>query len=384
MEPSDLKLVRAPDRPSLPAVRRERAASVGLGLLALIAGLVGTLVGADRARDPARPIDTAREALFRVLDQGPSDPGVLELLGSLRLQIGQRPLDARTRALYSALLLEMALGPQDWPAPAFHARRAADLAPVTVPVVRAAALVLARSGEPDAVIRLVREMFGYDAGSAARLLTAVEPFIEPGRIDGAIPADPDAWLAWARVIRDQGRADEADDWITRAHREWPDHLGISQKVAARAVRQRDWSALVRVLPLDEELPESHDAALLLAFRARARAETGDAEGAHDDAEKAAILSGHSTTVLLHAGDALLAAGDPGGARRFWSRALFGISPRSEAGAARIQLMVRMARFEDDYGKPAAALRAWEAVLEEDPEHAQAQRRVADLSGPLVP
>jgi tetratricopeptide (TPR) repeat protein len=380
MEPSDLKLVPAPDPPSPPTVRRERAAAVSLGLLTLIAALAGTLVGADRARDAPRPIDTAREALFRVLDQGPSDPGVLELLGSLRLQIGQRPLDARTRALYAALLLEMAMGPQDWPAPAFHARRAANLAPVTVPVVRAAALVLARSKEPEAAVRLVHEMFGYDAGSAARLLTALEPFLEPGRIDSAIPANPDAWLAWAREIRDQGRADDADAWITRAHREWPDHLGIRQRVAARAVKRRDWSALVRVLPLEEELQESRDAALLLAFRARARAETGDAEGAHEDAEKAAILSGHSAAVLLHAGDALLAAGYPGGARRFWSRALFGISPRSGAGSTRIQLMVRMARFEDDYGKPAAALRAWKAVLEEDPEHALAQRRVADLGG----
>jgi tetratricopeptide (TPR) repeat protein len=139
-----------------------------------------------------------------------------------------------------------------------------------------------------------------------------------------------------------------------------------------------------VLPFEEELPESRDAAMLFAFRARARAEAGDADGAHDDAEKAASLSGHATLALLHAGDALLAAGDPGGARRFWSRALFGISPRSEGGAARIQLLVRMARLEDDYGKPSAALRAWKAVLEEDPENAWAERRVSDLGGPLMP
>jgi tetratricopeptide (TPR) repeat protein len=384
MEPSDLKLVRAPSRGPSPPVRRERVAAVGLGLLALLAGLVGTVLGADRAREPSRPVDTAREALFRVLDRGPSDPGVLELLAALRLQIGQRPLDARTRALYSALLLEMAMGPQDGPAPAFHARRAADLAPVTVPVVRAAALVLARSGEPDQASRLVREMFGYDAVSAARLLTALEPFIEPVGVEAAIPADPDAWLAWALQIRDQGRVDDADRWITRAHREWPDHLGVRQKVAARAVSQRDWSTLAMVLPLEEELPESPDSAMLFAFRARARAEAGDAEGARNDADKAAVLSGHASTVLLHAGDALLAAGDPVGARRFWSRALFGISPRSGAGAERVRLLVRMARFEDDHGKPAAALRAWKAVLDEEPDHAEAQRRVADLGGLLVP
>jgi hypothetical protein len=44
----------------------------------------------------------------------------------------------------------------------------------------------------------------------------------------------------------------------------------------------------------------------------------------------------------------------------------------------------MARYEDDHGKPAAALRAWKAVLEEDPEHPEAQRRIADLGGLLTP
>jgi len=384
MEPSDLKLVRAPGWPSSPTVRRDRAAAVGLGLLALTAALVGTFLGADRSREPTRPVDTAREALFRVLDRGPNDPGVRELLGALRVQIGQRPLDARTRALYSALLLEMAMGPQDGPAPAFHATRAADLAPVTVPVIRAAALVLARSGEPEAAVRLVREMFGYDAESAAGLLNALEPFLEPTQVDEAVPGDPEAWLAWAREIRDQGRLDDADDWITRAYREWPDHLGVRQKVAARAVNRRDWTTLARVLPLEEELPDSAESALLFAFRARVRAEAGDTEGARDDVEKATALSGHAATVLLHCGDALLAAGDPGGARRLWSRALFGISPRSGAAAERIRLLLRMARFEDDHGKPAAALRAWKSVLDEDPDHAEAQRRVVDLGGPRVP
>lgn len=384
MEPSDLKLVRAPGRPSSSTAPRERAAAVGLGLLAVGAALVGTLLGADRSREPTRPVDTAREALFRVLDRGPTDPGVRALLGNLRLQIGQRPLDARTRALYSALLLEMAMGPQDGPAPAFHATRAADLAPVTVPVVRAAALVLVRSGEPEAAIRLVRDMFGYDAETAAGLLAALETFLDPTRIEDAVPVDPDAWLAWARELRNQGRTDAADAWITRAHQQWPDHLRVRQKVAARAVQRQDWPALAAVLPLEEELPASAESALLLAFRARVKAEAGDTEGARGDAEKAAALSGHSPTVLLHCGDALLAAGDTGGARRQWSRALFGISPRSGSSVERIRLLVRMARFEDDHGKPAAALRAWKAVLEEDPEQAEALRRVADLGGLRVP
>jgi Flp pilus assembly protein TadD len=139
-----------------------------------------------------------------------------------------------------------------------------------------------------------------------------------------------------------------------------------------------------VLPLEEELPDSAESALLFAFRARVRAEAGDTDGARDDVGKAAALSGHAPTVLLHCGDALLAAGDPGGARRLWSRALFGISPRSGAAAERLRLLVRMARFEDDHGKPAAALRAWRAVLEEDPEQVEALRRVADLGGLQVP
>jgi len=384
MEPSDLKLVRSSIRPSTSAVRRERWSAVALGSLALIAGLAGSLLGADRARAPSRPVDMAREALFRVLDHGPNDPGVLELLRSLRIQIGQRPLDARTRALYSALLLEMSMGPQDGPAPAFHAARAAELAPVTVPVVRAAALVLARSGRPDAAGRIVAEMFGYDAESAAGLLSTLETFLDPDRIQQAIPADPVAWLAWSRELADRGRTDDADDWLSGAYRTWPDHPGVLQRFAARAVSQRDWSTLARALPAGGEIPDGDETALLLAYRARARAEAGDAGGAREDADAAVARSGDSPTVLLHAGDALLAAGDPSGARRLWSRALFGIAPRSGPGTERLRLLVRIARFEDDHGKPAGALRAWKAVLEEEPEHPEALRRVADLGGLLAP
>jgi hypothetical protein len=384
VEPSDLKLVRPSSRPPASPLRRERASAVALGSLALVTGLIGSLLGADRAREPSRPVDTAREALFRVLDHGPNDPGVLELLRSLRVQIGQRPLDARTRALYSALLLEMSMGPQDGPAAAFHAARAAALAPVTVPVVRASALVLARSGRPEEVVRLVADMFGYDAGSAAGLLSTLETFLDPERISQAIPADPVAWLAWSRELADGGRTGAADDWLSAAYREWPVHPGVRQRYAARAVRQRDWVTLSRVLPAGEELPDGDETALLLAYRARARAESGDGAGARADAESAVARSGDSPTVLLHAGDALLASGEPGGARRLWSRALFAIPPRGGVGTERVRLLVRVARYEDDHGTPAAALRAWRTVLEEEPEHPEAQRRVADLGGLLAP
>jgi tetratricopeptide (TPR) repeat protein len=278
----------------------------------------------------------------------------------------------------------MSMGPRDAAAPAFHARRAAELAPVTVPVVRAAALVLARSGDPDSAVRLVREMFSYDAENAARVLTTLEPFLGPTMAGRAIPADPDAWLRWALELRERDRQEEADDWLRRAHREWPAHPGVRQAAAARLVQQRDWESLAAMFPPDEELPDSRENALLFAFRARARAEGGDRAGALSDAAKAVELSGSSITVLLHAGDALLSAGDPEGARRLWSRALFAIPPRSDAGSERVRLLVRMARYEDEHGKPAESLRAWKAVLEEESHHPEARRRIADLGGALAP
>ena len=55
--------------------------------------------------------------------------------------------------------------------------------------------------------------------------------------------------------------------------------------------------------------------------------------------------------------------------------------QAPAGAAdRRGLLSRLARLEDEYGRPAAALRHWKALLELDPDHVEARRRVDDLTG----
>ena len=80
------------------------------------------------------------------------------------------------RALYAELLLDLS-GGTDPSAACFHASRAADLNPVTVPVVRYAAHVLLRCGERAEALKLTHDMFGYDAARAAGLLISLEPFL---------------------------------------------------------------------------------------------------------------------------------------------------------------------------------------------------------------
>jgi tetratricopeptide (TPR) repeat protein len=340
--------------------------------------LAATLLGADRAREPSRPVDTAREALDRVLELGPGDPAVLESLADIRAQMGQRPLDARTRVLYAALLLEMASGHDDCKAAAFHAGRSSELAPVTVWVIRAATLVLTRCGETDGASSLIRDMFGYEPESAADLLIAAEPFLDRARVERAVPPSPAAWLAWSRQLRAEGRSEEADRWADEAHRRWPENLDTLHDVTSRAALRGDWARLALLLPPDRALPEKREWAILFAYRARTRAEARDFDGARADVELAMSLSGSSGGVLLHVGDALEAMGDTDGARRAWRRGLFESSAKQESTRLRARLLTRVARLEDLHGEPAAALRAWRDVLELQPDHAEALRRVGEL------
>ena len=356
-----------------------------LGLLALGSALAATLGGADRYRRSFHPVERARAGLSRLLDRGPDDPEVRATLLALRRQLARQPLDARTRVLYAGLLLELAGNLDEARAAAFHASRAATLAPVTVPVVRAAATVLARCGEQEEALTRVREMFGYEPESAAHLLISLEPFLPPealsrGAPEGAIPFQPASWLAWSRELRSRGRTDESEEWTEEAHQRWPDHLPVRRALAALAVGRQDWERLAEILPTQGKLPEEPSAAVLFAYRARLRAETGSADEARADAEKAASLARNDPSILLLVGDALLASRDPDRARHTWNRALFALPGGDGHRPIRVLLGVRLARLEDAHGMPADALRAWKAVLEEDPEHTESRRRVDDLTG----
>ena len=94
----------------------------------------------------------------------------------VRRDVAREPLDTRTRVVYSGLLLAVGRELADARVAVFHARTAAEISPVTVPVVSIAALVLGRANESDRAVSLVQRMFDYDPEAAADLLGEMEPF----------------------------------------------------------------------------------------------------------------------------------------------------------------------------------------------------------------
>ncbi len=370
-----LRLAPASPRPG---GRESRGLAGAFGVLVLGVAVATTRLGADRLRSAAPSEQIAEEIVARGLDAGFDGEPVREGLRGLRRRVGARPLDSRTRVLYSAVLLEIGGPGKASQAAAFHARRAASLAPVTVPVVRAAALVLAQCDDAGGATDLTRAMFGYDPRSASRLLGMLEPFLAPELLEDTVPEDPDAWLAWSDHLSRSGHTTESEEWLARGRLRFPDHLPIRAALASRAVSRGDWKALEELLPLEETLPSSPAAARLFAYRARLRAERGDAPGARADAARAEAQDG--TAVLLVVADALAAAGDFDGARSRYSGALYRLPSGEDARASRIALLLKLARLEERRGRLGEALRRFRAVLEIDPEHAESKRRVAAITG----
>jgi tetratricopeptide (TPR) repeat protein len=220
-------------------------------------------------------------------------------------------------------------------------------------------------------------MFSYDPSRAAATLAQIESLVLGVRLDEGIPETADAWLAWSRQLRTDGRPDEAEAWLERAHERWPGHVPTLVRMAGAAYRRRDWPALERLLPPGKPLPAEREAATLHIWRAHLALHGGRSDEAVADVETALRLQG-SGAIRTLAGDFFERLGDAARARREWSRALHGTS--RERLATRRALFLRLARLEDRHGRPAAALRFWEAVLEIDPDHAEARRRVDDLSG----
>lgn len=373
MERNGLKLVgREGRRPRGP----RSALLLGAGLLAV--ALLATGFGADAARDPIDSLDVAQQALAQALEMGNEDPGVREALIELRESLRRRPLDSGTRVIYAGLLLSLCRRLDDTRAPAFHAELAARLSPVTVPIVARAAMVLARSRDSDRAVELTREMFEYDPDSAAALLLRLENVLFPEQVEAAVAPTAEAMLVWSRRLRELGRIEAADAWLLRGHSRWPDHLPTLRAVASAPLRRGDWDELERLLPPDRVFPDEPAAAPLLAYRARLAAERGDAEAAARDVDRALALARSNYHVLVAAGDALEAAGNHDRARTVWNRALFELG--EERDPMRRNLLLRLARLEDRYGRPAAALRLWRSVLDIDPTHREARRRVDELSG----
>ena len=368
-----------PEGPPSAAPRRGRVAVAMLGGAVVVAAVAGAGLGADRARQPIESRKVARESILKAIEVGSRDPEVRDALLRLRGTLGRRPLDAYTRAVYATFLLGVSRGPEDARVAAFHARRAARLAPVTVPVLRYAVQVLVRTGDPGEAVAILREMFRYDADAAASLLSEVESLLPPGDFIEALPDDTHAWVAWWSRLRELGRQDEADTVLALARRRWPDDLALLQRAAARAHRADRWDELRALLPGDGDLPAEPEASRLLCYRARVKAEDGDAPGARRDVEAALDLAGNEVTTLTLAAEVLEAIGDPEPARRHWTRALFLLSGSRDT-ARRVGIMVRLARLEEREGSAASALRIWRSILEIDAGHAEARRRGDELAG----
>jgi tetratricopeptide (TPR) repeat protein len=376
MDKPGLKLI-APRRE--PAGRRGRAcAALGLGAVLFASAALATVLGADSARRPIQARELAESALERSLNQGNRDPEVRSALLELRSTLSRRPLDSKTRAVYASLILGLSRRLEDSAVAAFHAGLAAELAPVTLSVVRPAVLILAYSGRPEKALELSTSIFAYDPQRAAATLAQIEPFLIERSAEDGLPYKPEAWLAWHHQLTLAGRTEEAELWLDRAYQHWPEHLRILERIAGRAAHRRDWQVLETLFPAERELPQERAAARPILHRAKLRAFKGDLEAAQDDIQRALGLDGQSGSTQILAGDAYETMGEYGPARDQWTRALYGLAPDNDD--VREQVLRRLARLEDRHGEPAAALRLWQALLEIDPDNAEAKGRVDDLSG----
>ena len=368
----DLHLIASHGGPQRPS---RAAAALLAGYLAALAALA-TLLGADAARVRPDALSAARQVLMDSLTGDAGDGGVREELAELRDRAARLPLDARARAAYASLLAGTARDQETLEVAAFHARIAVRLAPVTVPVVRAAILVLAQSGRTEDAIELVRGMFSYDPNAAARLLSLLEPQLAPEDPSRALAETPQAFLARAAVLLGARRESEAAALVDAGVARWPHDLDLLALAAARAVAAQDWGRAGALLPGDLRLPDDPRAAILHVYRARTRAAGGDAADAAQDLERAVELAAGAPWVLCQAGDGWLTLERLDRARELWNRALHATAA-SEA-AQRADTLRRLARLDEREGRSGTALRLWREVLALAPGDPEADRRIADL------
>jgi tetratricopeptide (TPR) repeat protein len=374
------------ERPELKVVGPERertrgVAAAALGAAVLAAGTIATLSGADAARRPFDPAPLAESALERAL--AGSDPGATdEAQRALRERLRRTPLDGATRTIAASLSAEVATTDAQRAAAASQAYAAARLTPADVGVARGAARLLARCGRTDLALRQIAQLFAYAPPVAAGALADIEPFVDGDRILEGLPPDPAAWLAWSERLRSAGRAGEADARLALLLERWPHDLAALTVAASSAASRNRLDELARLVPPAIALPQTTEAASLHAYRARSRAAAGDAAGARADAALAVALSHGSPWVMTLAGDALVDR-EPGVARDYWTRALYGLLARQESRGAAIWVRYRLARLDDREGRAGDALRAWRGILDERPDDGEAKRRVAELTGGQV-
>jgi tetratricopeptide (TPR) repeat protein len=374
-----LKLVAIEVRAEPPA----RRAAIGwtAGLLAL--ALLATALDADRARRSADPRERADRALRLALERGNDDPTVRAEVETLRQGLERRPLDGRTRVAYAAALTGLATSTRDLEAASFHARTAARLAPVTVPVQRGAILVLVRAGGTETALERLEAMFRYDSDAAARLLLEIEPLLPKNAASRVVVASPAARLAWSRTLVQAGRREEADRLLEEARTSWPADEDLLVEAAGRAYAARDLPRLGAILGPSVVLPEDQRAGILHVYRALVAARAGDSERAKADVERALALDPENSWLRVLAGDALETVGSVDAAVALWTAVRFEATDASVG--TRIAVLRRLARADERRTHAASALRQWREILTLAPGDAEAERRVSALTGtPRLP
>jgi len=359
--------------------QRRRNVVLAAGLVTLLNLGVATWLGAGPYRNKLEIAGLANEALAFSLEEGADSPKVSERLRQIRAELARTPLDAGTRAVYSSLLLGVSRSVAETEAAAFHAARAAELAPVTVPVQRQAIQVLARCGELDHALQLTRETFLFDPETGASILEQLLPICGRDRATEGIPDTAAAWLAWSRRLEQVGRKDEALARVRLAWERWPADPGVVLFLAARAFARGDLDDLQALFPDDIALPENPNHAMVFSFQAVAKAAAGDRAGVEESIATALTLLPENPSVLRTAGDAWKLLGEPDQASGLWKRALFHTRGDGTPHARR-EILIRLARLEDERGQVMEALNYWRKLLETTPDHWEARRRVDDITG----
>ena len=372
MERPELKLV-------IPVARRAGTpAAVALGVAVLAFAVVASVFGADRHRAAFDAGAFAETALARTLSTG--DPGPARMAArELRARLAEAPLDATLRTVSASLAAETATTREEREAAIAQARAATRLIASDEWIASGTARVLAQCGRTDLALAEVARIFAYAPDAAAVALAAIEPRVDPDRLEDGIPATPAAWLAWSSRLRQSGRDADADARLEAAFARFPSDLPTWVATATLAASRDRVDELRRLVPPDSRIPDTAKAAPLFAYRALAHASSGEAAAARDDAARAVALSGGDPWVMALAGDGV-AAIDPVLARDYWTRALYRLMQSKGSHASAIWVRARIARLNDREGRGRDALREWRAVLAERPNDPEAKRRIAELTG----
>lgn len=360
--------------PPAPARRTRAGGAIACALAA--AAAVATFAGADVARRPFDAAPLAEAALARALASGDARD-VATARETLDARLRSTPLDPATRVIAASLLVESEETAEARDEAARQALASVRLVPYDQWVARGAAIVLARCGRPAEALAQIRRTFSYAPDDAADALLAVEPMIDPARLEDAVPADPRDWLALSSALRRARREPEADARLDALLARWPGDLDALRVAAGVAAGRERPETIARLVPADLPLADVAANAPLFAFRARTRSVRGDAAGARADALHAVALSRSDPWVLVLAGDALVAA-DPATARDLWTRAAYALEPRG--GDALTWVHLRLARLDEREGRAADALRRWRSILAARPDSDEARRRIAELTG----